>query len=78
MSQIGPAPLGGDVDRGPEALVICWVMTAMGILVVLMRFVGRRMMRSTGPDDWMMLLTLVGWFPSPNPECLRSSNGSGC
>ncbi|KID59830.1 uncharacterized protein G6M90_00g093400 [Metarhizium brunneum] len=59
MSQIGPAPLGGDVDRGPEALVICWVMTAMGILVVLMRFVGRRMMRSTGPDDWMMLLTLI-------------------
>lgn len=59
MSQADPAPLGGDVDRGSPALIILWVLAGIAVIVVALRFLGRRMVRSMGSDDWIMLFTLV-------------------
>ena len=62
----GPPPEGGDYDRGPYAVTFFWVTVGLSVAVVALRFIGRRMIRSTGADDWMMLLTLV-CDPAPAP-----------
>ncbi|OAA33221.1 integral membrane protein [Moelleriella libera RCEF 2490] len=53
------APPGGDVDRGPDALITFWTTAGISVVVVGLRFVGRRLRRQTGLDDWIMLLTLI-------------------
>ena len=54
-----PPPPPGDDDRGPAAVAFLWTTVGTSAVVVALRFVGRRMIRSTGADDWMMLFTLV-------------------
>lgn len=53
------APPGGDVDRGTQARILFWATGSIAIIVVALRFLGRRMRQSLGGDDWMMLVTLV-------------------
>ncbi|KHN94962.1 uncharacterized protein MAM_07189 [Metarhizium album ARSEF 1941] len=52
-------PAGGDVDRGPQSLVLFWVTASVGTIIVGLRLLGRRMRKSTGWDDLMMLVTLL-------------------
>ena len=58
MSTPAPPP-GGDYDRGPEATAAVWAMVGIGLLSTVLRFTSRFMSHSTGPEDWMMLVTLV-------------------
>ncbi|GAB0134512.1 hypothetical protein EsDP_00002879 [Epichloe bromicola] len=55
--QVAP-PEGGDVDRGPQTLIIFWVTAALSVVVVALRFLGRHLRQRTGLDDWLMLATL--------------------
>ncbi|OAQ65152.1 hypothetical protein VFPPC_06312 [Pochonia chlamydosporia 170] len=59
MSASNHEPAGGDVDRGPQAMILFWVTASIAIIVVALRFLGRRMRQSLGGDDWMMLITLA-------------------
>lgn len=56
------APEGGDVDQGPQALILFWVTASVSIIVVALRFLGRYIRRRIGLDDWLMLVTLVHLF----------------
>ncbi|KAG8424736.1 hypothetical protein J3458_001505 [Metarhizium acridum] len=59
MSTDNQEPAGGDVDRGPQALILLWVTASIAIVIVALRLLGRRMRKSIGWDDWTMLFTLV-------------------
>ncbi|KAF5131100.1 hypothetical protein E5D57_007449 [Metarhizium anisopliae] len=59
MSTNNQEPAGGDVDRGPSALILLWVTASIAIVIVALRILGRRMRKSLGWDDWTMLLTLA-------------------
>ncbi|KAK2606307.1 hypothetical protein QQS21_003238 [Conoideocrella luteorostrata] len=56
------APVGGDVDRGPRALILFWVTTGVSIVIIALRFLGRYMRKRTGLDDWMMLITVIHYI----------------
>ena len=50
-----------DHDRGPELLAILWTFTSLAILFVGLRiFVRIRLIRETGLDDGLVLLSAVG------------------
>ncbi|QUC21865.1 uncharacterized protein UV8b_06106 [Ustilaginoidea virens] len=68
MSTKAAAPPGDVADRGHGALVLFWTTAAAGTVIVGLRFLGRKMRRRTGLDDWIMLLTLVRLAPSPVPR----------
>lgn len=53
------APGDGDQNRGPSLIAIFWVESAVASAVILLRVSGRIMIRKFGPDDYMMLFTLV-------------------
>ena len=59
MSSPISAPADGNRDRGQAAVIAYWTQTAIAIVFVAGRFYARRMIRSTGLDDWFMLVTLV-------------------
>ncbi|KJK82888.1 hypothetical protein H634G_02025 [Metarhizium anisopliae BRIP 53293] len=59
MSSNNQEPAGGDVDRGPSALILLWVTASIAIVIVALRILGRRMRKSLGWDDWTMLFTLA-------------------
>lgn len=54
------APPGGNQDRGPQAVAIFWAEAAIAIVVVALRIWGRLMIHQLGPDDYVMIFTLVG------------------
>ncbi|KAF9883254.1 hypothetical protein FE257_003810 [Aspergillus nanangensis] len=59
MEADGPVP-----DRGPQLIVLLWVMTGLSTFTVLLRFTSRGLRGTFGWDDYMMLFTLVcfyGW-----------------
>lgn len=46
-------------DRGPAAVAVYWTQVGIATFVVAARFYTRKRMRTTGVDDWLMLVTLV-------------------
>ncbi|KAG5980691.1 hypothetical protein E4U55_003774 [Claviceps digitariae] len=52
-------PEGGDIDQGPQALILFWATAAVSIIVVTLRFIGRYFRQRIGLDDWFMLVTLI-------------------
>lgn len=48
-------------DRGPAAVAIYWIQIGIASIVVAARFYIRKRMTLTGPDDWLMLVTLVSF-----------------
>lgn len=58
---LGPPPAGGDQDRGPQLMAMFWVETILAIAILSARFYVRHAIRGLGPDDWMMLITVVSF-----------------
>ena len=55
-----PAQLPPDQDRGPLVDISTWVITAIAIIVVVVRLYTRLFLKkSAGLDDLLMLLALV-------------------
>ncbi|MCJ1313931.1 hypothetical protein MMC25_007611 [Agyrium rufum] len=74
----GPPPqgsLGPNNDRGPAAVAVVWVQAAIAIIVVVLRFWSRRLIRSTGADDWWMLATLITFVAIAADIAYQSSLG---
>lgn len=56
---------GGDdgYARGKRALVVTAVLTALAAVIVAMRLFARlRLMKSTGREDWAILVSMVCWI----------------
>ena len=58
-----PKPADGDRDRGGAVIAIYWSIAAVAMLIVGLRFYARRLVRATGADDWLMLISLVSFPP---------------
>jgi hypothetical protein len=49
-----------DVNRGGQILAICGTLTALCLLIVVLRiWVRARIIRLVGPDDWIMIAAMV-------------------
>ena len=58
MPAIEP-PTDKNRDRGPYLIAIFWTECAIALIAVSLRIHGRNMVRKLGPDDYMMLFTMV-------------------
>ena len=54
-----PRPDGGDQNRGPKLLAVFWTQVSICIVVIAMRMYSRFKLKTTGVDDWVMVVTLV-------------------
>lgn len=53
------APRDGDFNRSSWLLPVFWTEVGIAIVVVALRFYTQYVRRSTGADDWTMLVSLV-------------------
>ncbi|KAF9893600.1 hypothetical protein FE257_010912 [Aspergillus nanangensis] len=74
-SDITPPPGAVDRDRGAIIVSILWIETAIGAIVICLRFIGRYMIRKIGWDDWLMLLTWGLFMASTVVVQLQASVG---
>lgn len=51
-------------DRGSKLLVLYWTQVALAIVIIALRFYSRIRIQGLGPDDWIMLFTVVSHFLS--------------
>lgn len=55
-------PLPTDDSRGPQILIVNWVFLLIGLIIVIIRFITRGVLRKTlGRDDWTILIALVSY-----------------
>jgi hypothetical protein len=52
-----------DDNRGPGLTAIYWTECAVALIVVTLRIYGRTIVGKIGPDDYMMLFTMVNAIP---------------
>ncbi len=57
-----PRPDGGNQNRGPKLLAVFWTQLSTCMIVVAMRMYSRYKLKTTGVDDWFMVVTLVRWL----------------
>lgn len=50
---------GPIADRGPQLIIIVWVLTGVSTITVVMRLVGRGIRAKFGWNDSFMILSLV-------------------
>ena len=46
-------------NRGPETIIIMWILIPIALLFVSLRMCGRLALRQVGADDYVMVFTLV-------------------
>lgn len=61
------APPGGNVDRGPFIMATLWTQAAICVIIMAFRFGARMSINALGMDDWVMLFTLVKYYPLSRP-----------
>ncbi len=56
------APLPPDDSRGPQILIVNWVFLSLALIIAIIRFITRGVLRKTfGRDDWTILVALVSY-----------------
>lgn len=58
------ASLPTNEDRGSKLLALYWTQIALAVVIIILRFYSRMRIQGLGPDDWIMLFTVVSYLLS--------------